>query len=34
MMAKQNIGGSFDEFLQEESMLREATAVAIKRVIA
>ncbi|MCD8516431.1 MAG: helix-turn-helix domain-containing protein [Burkholderiaceae bacterium] len=33
-MAKKNIGSSFDEFLQEESMLEEATAVAIKRVIA
>ena len=33
-MAKKNIGSSFDDFLQEESMLEEATAVAIKRVIA
>jgi predicted XRE-type DNA-binding protein len=34
MMAKKNIGSSLDDFLQEESMLEEATAVAIKRVIA
>ena len=33
-MAKKNIGSSFDDFLQEESLLEEATAVAIKRVIA
>ena len=33
-MVKKNIGSSFDDFLQEESMLEEATAVAIKRVIA
>lgn len=33
-MAKKNIGSSFDDFLREESMLEEATAVAIKRVIA
>lgn len=33
-MAKQNIGSCFDDFLQEEQMLEEATAVAIKRVIA
>jgi antitoxin HicB len=33
-MAKKNIGSSFDEFLQEEAMLEEATAVAMKRVIA
>lgn len=33
-MAKQNIGSNFDDFLQEESILEEATAVAIKRVIA
>ena len=34
MMAKKNIGSSFDDFLQEESTLEQATAVAIKRVIA
>lgn len=33
-MAKQNIGSNFDDFLHEESILEEATAVAIKRVIA
>ena len=33
-MGKQNIGSSFDDFLQEEAMLEEATAVALKRVIA
>jgi antitoxin HicB len=34
MMNKKNIGSSFDEFLQEEALLDEATAVAVKRVIA
>jgi predicted XRE-type DNA-binding protein len=33
-MAKKHIGSSFDDFLQEEAMLEEATAVAIKRVIS
>ena len=33
-MAKKNIGSSFDDFLQEEAMLQEATAVAMKRVIS
>lgn len=33
-MAKKHIGLSFDDFLQEEAMLEEATAVAIKRVIS
>ncbi len=33
-MAKKNVGSSFDEFLQEEGILEEATAVAVKRVIA
>lgn len=33
-MGKQNIGSSFDDFLKEEAMLEEATAVAMKRVIA
>ena len=28
-----NIGSGFDVFLQEESMLEEATEVAIKRVV-
>lgn len=33
-MGKQNIGSSLDDFLQEEAMLEEVTAVALKRVIA
>ena len=33
-MSKNNIGGSFDDFLRDEAMLEDATAVAIKRVIA
>ncbi len=33
-MPKKNIGSSFDDFLREESMLEEATVVAIERVIA
>ena len=33
-MKAKNIGSSFDEFLKEEAMLNEATAVAVKRVIA
>jgi antitoxin HicB len=33
-MKKQNIGSNFDEFLAEDSMLEEVTAVAVKRVIA
>ena len=33
-MAKKNIGASFDDFLKEEAMLDDATAVALKRVIA
>lgn len=33
-MGKQNIGSSFDDFLQEEAMLEEVSAVALKRVIA
>jgi len=34
MMKADNIGSSFDDFLQEEGFLDEANAVAIKRVIA
>jgi len=34
MMKAENIGSSFDDFLQEEGLLDEASAVAIKRVIA
>ena len=33
-MAKKNIGSSFDDFLKEEAMLEEVTAVTMKRVIA
>lgn len=33
-MRKKNIGSSFDDFLQEEAILDEATAVALKGVIA
>lgn len=33
-MKKQNIGSDFDEFLAEEGVLDEVTAVAVKRVIA
>jgi len=33
-MNKQNIGSNFDDFLAEEGMLEEITAVAVKRVIA
>ena len=33
-MSKKHIGSSFDDFLAEEAMLEEATATAVKRVIA
>ena len=33
-MHKKHIGTDFDDFLAEEAMLQETTAVAIKRVIA
>lgn len=33
-MAKSNIGSNFDDFLQEENLLEEVTAVAVKRVVA
>lgn len=33
-MGKKHMGSSFDDFLAEEAMLEESTAVAIKRVIA
>lgn len=33
-MKKPHIGSSLDDFLAEEAMLEEATAVAVKRVIA
>lgn len=33
-MAKKNVGSRFDDFLQEEAILEEVTAVAMKRVIS
>jgi hypothetical protein len=33
-MKKKHIGSRFDDFLQEEAILEEVTAVAMKRVIA
>lgn len=33
-MNKKHIGSSFDDFLQEEGLLTDAEAVAVKRVIA
>jgi antitoxin HicB len=33
-MNDKHVGSSFDEFLAEEAMLEEVTAVAVKRVIA
>jgi len=33
-MNKKHIGSSFDDFLAEEATLQDATAVAVKRVIA
>lgn len=33
-MKNQNIGRDFDDFLADEGMLEEVTAVAVKRVIA
>jgi len=33
-MGKKHLGSRFDDFLAEEAMLEETTAVAIKRVIA
>ncbi len=33
-MAKRNIGSDFDKFLEEEGLLEEVTAVAVKRYIA
>lgn len=34
VMAKKNVGSSFDEFLEEEGLFEKATAAAVKRVIA
>ena len=33
-MSKKHVGSSFDDFLAEEAILEEATATAVKRVIA
>jgi len=33
-MAKRNVGTDFDDFLEEEGLLEEVTAVAVKRYIA
>ena len=33
-MNKKHIGSSLDEYLSEEAMLEEVTAVAVKRVIS
>jgi len=33
-MGKKNMGSNFDDFLSEEALLEEATATAMKRVIA
>jgi antitoxin HicB len=33
-MSNENIGSNFDSFLEEEGLLSDATAVAVKRVIA
>lgn len=33
-MKKQNVGSNFDDFLAQDGMLEEVTAVAVKRVIA
>lgn len=33
-MAKKNIGSNFDDFLEDEGILEEVSAVAVKRLIA
>lgn len=33
-MAKQNIGSSFDAFLEEEGLIEDVTVIAVKRYIA
>jgi len=33
-MGTKNLGASFDEFLEEEGLLEDATATAVKRIIA
>lgn len=34
MMGTKNVGSNFDEYLEEEGLLEEATAVAVKRYVA
>jgi antitoxin HicB len=34
MMGKKNLGSSFDEFLEDEGLLEETTAAAVKRYVA
>jgi antitoxin HicB len=34
MMKATNLGSDFDDFLEEEDLLEEVTAIAVKRVIA
>lgn len=33
-MGKKNVGSCFDDFLKEEAIFEDATAVALKRVVA
>ena len=33
-MSKKHVGSNFDDFLAEEALLEEATATAVKRMIA
>lgn len=33
-MSKKNMGSNFDDFIADEAMLEDATATAVKRVIA
>jgi antitoxin HicB len=33
-MSKHNLGSSFDDFLEEEGLLEEVTAAAVKRYVA
>jgi antitoxin HicB len=33
-MAKRNVGGNFDAFLEEEGLLEDVTVIAVKRYIA
>lgn len=34
IMGNKHLGSSFDDFLKEEALLEDATAVALKRVVA